>query len=134
MRPSAREHRSAPARPRSRNTQRRQQWDGSFGSIEVRFGTVFFPHGGVLSLDGASARSRLACQLIDAFRVTPGLPLSRDALAAALWEESVGDAARLRLKVAIYRLRAAGFPILGFGGGYAIDPRTTLVEIGEKGE
>jgi len=94
--------------------------------IDVRYGTLFLPRGVALNFDGPSPRSRLIRRLLDAHRATPGLALSAEALMSEMWpEQPVDDATRVRLRVAVHRLRALGFPVLTLGGGYAIDPRAT---------
>lgn len=96
--------------------------------IEVHCGTVFLPRGTALRLDGESSRSRLTRQLVEAYRANPGRPLPPEVLASELWPDAPGDATRIRLRVAVHRLRSDGLPVMTLEGGYAIDPRATFVE------
>jgi hypothetical protein len=114
-----------------KRSSRRSVWGvAELGAIEVRYGMLFLRET-TLCLDGASPRSRLTRELVQAFTVAPGLPVLADTLAAVVWPDRSGgdDIARGRLKVAIHRLRAAGLPVVTLGRGYAIDPRATFVEL-----
>lgn len=101
------------------------------GPLTIWYGFLFLPHGATIHMAGASVRSRLAKQLVDAFVTSPGAPLSAKSIAEALWPNephAIGlDGTRYgRVKVAICRLRATGLPIVTIPGGYAIDPRTEV--------
>ena len=96
------------------------------GDLKVRYGMLLL-RDATVPLDGASPRSRLTRELVQAFESAPGLPVLADALAAVVWPGSEGeDLTRGRLKVAIHRLRAAGLPVVTLGRGYAIDPRASF--------
>lgn len=96
-------------------------------AIDVRFGTLFFPRGIALNFEGPSPRSRLIRALLDTHRATPGLALSAEALMSEMWPDQPPDeSARVRLRVAVHRLRALGLPVLTVGSCYAIDPRATF--------
>jgi len=97
--------------------------------IELRWGAVQLPRGGVVSLDGSSPRSKLTRELLEAFRHERGRPLRATHLERSLWSDNLDpDALRVRLKVTVHRLRSAGFPIVTIGSGYAIDPEAVLAE------
>jgi hypothetical protein len=99
--------------------------------IEVRWGAVHLPRGVAISLDGASARSRLVRELLEAFREERGRPLDARLLGRSLWPSEVDEEAlRTRLKVTVHRLRSAGFPIITVGTGYAVDPEAFIVGSG----
>lgn len=101
------------------------------GPLTIWYGFLFLPRGSTIHMGGTSVRARLAKKLVDAFLTRPGVPISAEALAEALWPNDprgVGlDGTRYgRVKVAICRLRATGVPIVTMTGGYAIDPRTEI--------
>ena len=103
----------------------------SSGPLTIWYGFLFLPRGSTIHMGGASVRSRLTKKLVDAFLTRPGVPMSPESLAAALWPNDprgIGlDGTRYgRVKVAICRLRATGLPIITMTGGYAIDPRTEI--------
>lgn len=99
-------------------------------AIELRYGTVFLARGTTVSLEGASARSRLTRRLLEVFQVTPGRALLPETLAAEVWPGAADDSSTLgRLKVAVHRLRAVGLPVVTVGRGYAIDPRATFLDV-----
>jgi len=96
--------------------------------IDIRYGTLFLPRGVALNLEVPSPRSRLIRRLVDAHRATPGLALTGEALMEEMWPgQELDESARVRLRVAVHRLRALGLPVLTIGSGYAIDPRARFV-------
>jgi hypothetical protein len=84
--------------------------------LAVCYGFLLLPSGLPIDLDGSAVAGRLARLLIDVHRIAPGLRVEVEEIAAALWPDcAVDDKARIRVKVAVCRLRARGLPILTMG-------------------
>ena len=77
-----------------------------------------------------SAVRRLLVTLCRQHLESPGVPIARAALAAAVWpgERLVADSAKNRLHVALSSLRKAGMRphVLTLEGGYLLDPRVDV--------